>query len=95
MVLTAELTMEDASVYRRREARSLKYEFQSSLAASSRAEVEVVELERTEIVFFALMHGVAICACGRADEVRIVGEALRNRTVDVLDGRVWFLSEIV
>jgi hypothetical protein len=42
-VLAIELMTDDASEYRRREARSLKKEFQSSLAASLRVAAEAEE----------------------------------------------------
>jgi hypothetical protein len=51
IVLADALAIEEASVYLRRDARSLKKEFQSSLAASSRALGELeLELQRTEVV---------------------------------------------
>jgi hypothetical protein len=66
-VLADALAIDEASVYLRRDARSLKKEFQSSLAASSRALGEVEpELQRTRVLL--LTHDGTREAWGRGDE---------------------------
>jgi hypothetical protein len=67
IVLADALAIDEASVYLRRDARSLKKEFQSSLAASSRALGDVeLELQRTRVLL--LTHDGTREAVGREDE---------------------------
>lgn len=75
-------------MYRRREVRSLKKEFQSSLAACSRAAAEGVEVE-----LWRAMVDWMVIAGGWAREGIVERHAaelcLGNLVVDVLDARVW------
>ena len=67
-VLAMDETIEEASEYLRREARSLKNEFQSSLEASCRDASEIVELARKETVRWRVKEeGI----WGRADVFKV------------------------
>ena len=90
MVLTAELTIEEASEYRRREARSLKKESQSSLTSLAGAEVDFA---RT-----AIGDGDTALACGRESRfsVAVAGRAVvelrRVSCLDAIRGVVWWMG---
>lgn len=88
--------MDDASEYLRREARSLKNEFQSSFFASSLPDTsDEVELARTE-VFWRTGEREAVVACGRGAAFNAVAGAETPLICvdEVLTGRVCCFHEV-